>query len=209
MLTEDIDVSLRSLIAGCRLVHDRGLVSVEIAPLQLVHWFSQRKRWAQGWLEVSLRHTGLLMRSPHFTAGQKALWFYLLVWREVYPALAVQFFPLVLTSLITGIKIHWCGRAVQPRLYEPEGPGDPGGAGGTLAARPRVGDDSARRADAKRRGRSGDGGAVVGLRGGGGLGFDGVHRRRHFRRGRRVQQRGRLGRASLAEQGGDVFMVMA
>ena len=109
MLTEDIDVSLRSLLEGCRLVHDRGLVSVELAPLKLAHWVSQRKRWAQGWLEVSLRHTGPLMRSPHFTAGQKALWFYLLVWREVYPALAVQFFPLVLTSLITGIKIHWFG----------------------------------------------------------------------------------------------------
>ena len=107
MLTEDIDVSLRALLTGCRLVHDRGLVSAELAPLQLVHWTNQRKRWAQGWLEVALRHTGPLMRSPHLTAGQKTLWFYLLVWREVYPALAIQFFPLVLTSLITGVKIHW------------------------------------------------------------------------------------------------------
>ena len=55
----------------------------------------------------------------------------------------------------------------------------------------------------------GDGGTVVRLRGGGELGFDGVHRRRRFRRGGRVRQRGRLGRASLAEQSGDVFMVMA
>ena len=109
MLTEDIDVSLRALCAGCRLVHDRELVSAEEAPLHLVHWINQRKRWAQGWLEVALRHTGALMRSSHFTAGQKALWFYLLVWREVYPALAIQFFPLILTSLLTGIKIHWFG----------------------------------------------------------------------------------------------------
>ncbi len=109
MLTEDIDVSVRSLLSGCRLVHDRGLVSAELAPLQAGHWINQRKRWAQGWLEVALKHTGALMRSPHFTPRQKALWFYLLAWREVYPALAIQFFPLVLTSVLTGIKIHWFG----------------------------------------------------------------------------------------------------
>ena len=109
MLTEDIDVSIRSLLSGCRLVHDRALVSAELAPLQIGHWISQRKRWAQGWLEVTLKHTGALMRSPHFTLRQKVLWFYLLAWREVYPALAIQFFPLVLTSALTGIKIHWFG----------------------------------------------------------------------------------------------------
>lgn len=109
MLTEDIDVSLRSLLSGCRLVHDPGLGSAELAPLRLDHWINQRKRWAQGWLEVALKHTGALMRSPHFTVRQKAMWFYLLAWREVYPALAIQFFPLVFTSLLTGIKIHWFG----------------------------------------------------------------------------------------------------
>lgn len=109
MLTEDIDVSVRSLLLGCRLVHDRGLVSAELAPLQIGYWVNQRKRWAQGWLEVALRHTGALMQSPHFTIAQKVLWFYLLAWREIYPALAIQFFPLLLTSALTGIKIHWFG----------------------------------------------------------------------------------------------------
>jgi len=109
MLTEDIDVSVRALLAGCRLEHDRAIASAELAPLQGVHWVGQRKRWAQGWLEVALKHTGALMRSPHLTARQKAFWFYLLAWREVYPALAIQFFPLLLTSAITGIKIHWLG----------------------------------------------------------------------------------------------------
>ena len=109
MLTEDIDVSVRSLLSGCRLVHDRGLVSAELAPLQVAHWINQRKRWAQGWLEVALKYTGALMRAPHFTIRQKALWFYLLAWREIYPALAIQFFPLVFTSVLTGVKIHWFG----------------------------------------------------------------------------------------------------
>lgn len=107
MLTEDIDISVRSLLSGCRLVHDRGLVSTELAPFQVGHWTNQRKRWAQGWLEVALKHTKALMRSPCLTAGQKAWWFYLLAWREIYPVIAVQFFALVLTSAITGVKLHW------------------------------------------------------------------------------------------------------
>ena len=109
MLTEDIDVSVRSLLEGRRLVHDRTIVSAELAPLQVRHWVLQRKRWAQGWLEVALKHTGAMMRSPHYTPGQKALWFYLLAWREVYPALSIQFFPLVITSMLTGLPIHWFG----------------------------------------------------------------------------------------------------
>ena len=109
MLTEDIDVSVRALLDGCRLAHDRAIVSAELAPLQLRHWLNQRKRWAQGWLEVALKHTGALMRSPHYSLGTKAVWFYLLAWREFYPALAIQFFPLVFASALTGIKIHWFG----------------------------------------------------------------------------------------------------
>ena len=107
MLTEDIDASIRALLGGRRLVHDRSLVSTELAPLQVSHWILQRKRWAQGWLEVALKHTGAMMRSPHYTATQKLLWFYLLAWREVYPALSMQFFPFLLAALLTGIRIHW------------------------------------------------------------------------------------------------------
>ena len=107
MLTEDIDASIRALLGGRRLVHDRSLFSTELAPLQVSHWMLQRKRWAQGWLEVALKHTGAMMRSPHYTVTQKLLWFYLLAWREVYPALSMQFFPFLLASLLTGIPIHW------------------------------------------------------------------------------------------------------
>jgi len=109
MLTEDIDVSVRALLEGRRLVHDRSIVSAEMAPLEISHWMLQRKRWAQGWLEVALKHSGTLMRSPYYTPRQKFLWFYLLAWREVYPALSIQFFPLLFASALTGIGIHWFG----------------------------------------------------------------------------------------------------
>jgi len=95
MLTEDIDVSVRALLSGCRLAAR--------------DWVTQRKRWAQGWLEVALRYTLPVLRSPHFRPGQKVLWFYLLAWREVYPAVSIQFFSLVLTSWIVHIPIHWFG----------------------------------------------------------------------------------------------------
>jgi len=109
MLTEDIDVSVRALLAGYRLIHDRNIVSTELAPPQLSHLVSQRLRWAQGWLEVTLKHTGALMCSRHLSFVQKALWFYLLAWREIYPILAIQFLPLMLASAVTGVPINWFG----------------------------------------------------------------------------------------------------
>jgi cellulose synthase/poly-beta-1,6-N-acetylglucosamine synthase-like glycosyltransferase len=109
MLTEDIDVSVRSLIAGRKLVHDRSIISEELAPTRLKHWISQRKRWSQGWLEVTLRHQRDLMETWHLSAGQKVLWFYLLGWRECYPFLSVQVAPLIAAAWILGEPIHWFG----------------------------------------------------------------------------------------------------
>ncbi len=106
MLTEDIDVSVRSLLSGRRLAHDRGIVSDELAPVQLKHWLLQRKRWAQGWLEVTLKHQSALMKTAHLRPRQKAFWIYLLGWREVYPFLATQFYPMIFASALLGIPIH-------------------------------------------------------------------------------------------------------
>ena len=109
MLTEDIDSSVRTLLAGRRMIHDRSILSFELAPTEPKHWFFQRKRWAQGWLEVTLVHIRALMRTPHLTLGQKVLWFYLLAWREIYPLLAMQFFPLVFTGWWLARPLDWFG----------------------------------------------------------------------------------------------------
>lgn len=111
MLTEDIDASVRALLAGRRLAHDRSIVSEEQAPDKLRFWFSQRKRWSQGWLEVTLKHLRALLASPHLRPGQKFLWLYLLAWGQIYPLLSVQVLPLVLTAWILGWSIHWFGNA--------------------------------------------------------------------------------------------------
>lgn len=55
ILTEDIDVTVRALAAGARIVTDPGLVSWELAPPGWRALVGQRLRWAQGWFQVSVR----------------------------------------------------------------------------------------------------------------------------------------------------------
>lgn len=107
MLTEDIDSSVRALIAGYRLLHDRSIVSEELAPTRFTDWWFQRQRWAQGWFEVTLKHQDRLLSSPHFNARQTLMWFYMFLWREVYPALSLQALPLVLAALLLNARIGW------------------------------------------------------------------------------------------------------
>jgi len=107
MLTEDIDASVRALLDGKRIVHDREIISRELAPTRFMDWFFQRKRWAQGWLEVTLRHQSSLLSTPYLSAGQKSVWFYLLGWREMYPILSIQFFSMIFAAWILHVPIHW------------------------------------------------------------------------------------------------------
>jgi cellulose synthase/poly-beta-1,6-N-acetylglucosamine synthase-like glycosyltransferase len=94
MLTEDIDASIRALLAGYRIASDPHLHSYELAPTQLGALWNQRMRWAQGWLQVALRHTPAVLRSRRLTRRQKFGCLHLLVWRELYPWLAIQIVPL-------------------------------------------------------------------------------------------------------------------
>ena len=95
MLTEDIDSSIRVVTAGYRICSDPGLVSEELAPVTLRAFWNQRMRWAQGWFQVSRKHFGISMRSKTLTTRQKAGVFHLLWWREVYPWLSIQMWPII------------------------------------------------------------------------------------------------------------------
>ncbi|MBC3993641.1 glycosyltransferase [Streptomyces sp. AC563] len=99
MLTEDIDSTLRALGEGARFAMDRTLISRELAPTQLGPLWNQRSRWAQGWLQVSLKHLWRALRSPVFTARQKLGLTVLLGWREVQPWLTLQILPILLYSI--------------------------------------------------------------------------------------------------------------
>ncbi|MGF1523966.1 MAG: glycosyltransferase [Leptolyngbyaceae cyanobacterium] len=104
-LTEDIDVSIRAVTRGLRFIHDRSIVSTEVAPVSLQALFKQRKRWAQGWLEVTLLHQARLWRSRHLTVRQKLYWTYTLSYREVFTIISLQIYTAVLTQAFLGIQL--------------------------------------------------------------------------------------------------------
>jgi cellulose synthase/poly-beta-1,6-N-acetylglucosamine synthase-like glycosyltransferase len=109
MLTEDIDSSLRTVTEGHRIAVDPAIVSYELAPVTVSALWNQRMRWAQGWLQVSLRHCLRGMRSPHLSLRQKAGLFHLLAWREFYPWLSWQMFP---------VMAYWSLKAGGPQNLE-------------------------------------------------------------------------------------------
>ena len=96
MLTEDIDSSLRAVEAGAKIASDPHLISRELAPTTLKALLNQRLRWAQGWFQVSLKHVTKALSSKHLTFRQKLGMIHLLAWREIYPILSVQVFPIIL-----------------------------------------------------------------------------------------------------------------
>lgn len=102
MLTEDIDSSMRVVESGGRIVSDPGLISTELAPGTVNALWNQRVRWAQGWSQVSLRHLRPMLRRPGASLRSRIGAFYLLAWREMYPWVSLQMFPLLAFWLLRG-----------------------------------------------------------------------------------------------------------
>lgn len=104
MLTEDIDASMRTLLKGYRILHDRSIISTELAPMDMRSFWFQRKRWAQGWLEVGLKYPQQIWQSDKLSLWQKIFWTYLLCYCEFYALIAIQIVPLGLSlSLHQGV----------------------------------------------------------------------------------------------------------
>jgi CheY-like chemotaxis protein len=95
MLTEDIDSSMRVTEAGYVIVTDPKLISRELAPGTLKALWNQRIRWSQGWFQVSMEHFIRAIRSKKLSPRQKIGATYLLAWREIYPWLSSQMFPII------------------------------------------------------------------------------------------------------------------
>lgn len=102
MLTEDIDSSLRSLLSGYRIIHERNAVSTELAPTTLKAWWRQRTRWAQGWFQVTLRHGEAMRTTSILRFPTRAYWTTMLVWREAFPLVSLQIFSVLLAEVILG-----------------------------------------------------------------------------------------------------------
>lgn len=109
MLTEDIDVTVRALLSGFRIVHDRSLISTELAPTTVSGWFYQRLRWAQGWYQATRKHTRAVARSAALNRWQRIYWMYMLPCREANAVLASQGLAIVfaLATLQTWVQGTW------------------------------------------------------------------------------------------------------
>ncbi|MBA4374821.1 MAG: histidine kinase [Anaerolinea sp.] len=95
MLTEDIDSSMRVTENGHIIVTDPNIISRELAPGTLKALWNQRMRWSQGWFQVSMEHFLNAIRSKKLSTRQKIGAAYLLAWREIYPWLSSQMFPVI------------------------------------------------------------------------------------------------------------------
>jgi cellulose synthase/poly-beta-1,6-N-acetylglucosamine synthase-like glycosyltransferase len=112
MLTEDIDASMRTLLKGYRILHDRSIISTELAPANLSSFWFQRKRWAQGWLEVGLKYQQQLWKTDKLTLWQKLFWTYLLYYCAFYPLVAIQ-----IVSLALSLSLHHSSIPLAVRDY--------------------------------------------------------------------------------------------
>jgi cellulose synthase/poly-beta-1,6-N-acetylglucosamine synthase-like glycosyltransferase len=107
MLTEDIDSSMRTVERGLKIRSDRDVVSRELATTTFQQVWNQRLRWAQGWFQVTMMHTLRVWKSPGLTFRQKFGASYLLGYRELYPWLSLQIFPLVAYWLTRGDTLSY------------------------------------------------------------------------------------------------------
>ena len=93
MLTEDIDSSIRAMLKGYKIGFCSKIITSELSPLTKVTHAKQRKRWSQGWLEVSNKHFIECVKSPNISLRQKIGVCYLLAWREYFTYFT--FWPLI------------------------------------------------------------------------------------------------------------------
>ncbi len=109
-MTEDIDATMRTLLNGYRILHDRSIVTTELAPTSLKAFWFQRKRWSHGWLEVALIYQRRLWRSPYFSQWQKLYWTYLLYYCEACAIIALQSLPILISFWVViqsvSIQLH-------------------------------------------------------------------------------------------------------
>lgn len=102
MLTEDIDSSLRAIEAGYNIIYSTDVISYELAPTTVWALAKQRIRWAQGWFQVTLRHTCRILACDHISCWNKMMFMMLLVYREIFYYAAAQVIPVFVVSVFKG-----------------------------------------------------------------------------------------------------------
>lgn len=89
VLVEDIDLSVRLYQAGKDIRVDPTIITTEEHPPSFRDWWAQRKRWARGWLQVSLKHFRETLQARRMTLRTQADTVYTLGFTVVSPLLVV------------------------------------------------------------------------------------------------------------------------
>jgi len=103
IMVEDIDMSSKIHEAGKDLHVDPTVITYEENPTTLEAWWSQRKRWARGWMQVTNRYLGRVPSTPALSPRQRLDGIYTLMY-AVVPALLVLAFPMGVLSALTDIS---------------------------------------------------------------------------------------------------------
>ena len=99
MLTEDIDAGIRAWLKNYNLAFCPGIISYELAPTGIKSLYHQRIRWAQGWLQVTLKHTKEILTSNK-SIWEKVVAFFLFPYREFHHYLSLNVLPAFVTYYI-------------------------------------------------------------------------------------------------------------
>ncbi|AOV95230.1 hypothetical protein AQV86_04910 [Nanohaloarchaea archaeon SG9] len=123
VLVEDIDMSSKIHQYGKKLRVDPSIITFEENPATLQSWWSQRKRWARGWMQVAFRYLTRLPRnrnvSPTARIDSAFTFFYALVPVFVaftFPLLALAYFGINTSTYLPFEQSLWRILAAAPAL---------------------------------------------------------------------------------------------
>ena len=102
ILVEDIDMSSKIHTHGKDLQVDPGVITYEENPATLSAWWSQRKRWARGWMQVAARYLPKLSGSKNLTVRKKLDAAYTFAY-AIIPALLVLTYPMFALQFVQSV----------------------------------------------------------------------------------------------------------
>ncbi|AQL43347.1 hypothetical protein BV210_11890 [Halorientalis sp. IM1011] len=104
VLVEDIDMSSKIHDFGKQLRVDPSIVTYEENPGTIQSWWSQRKRWARGWMQVAFRYLFRLPRSRNLSTRERldAVFTFAYALMPVYVAFT---FPLLLFDMVRDFAV--------------------------------------------------------------------------------------------------------
>ena len=103
IMVEDIDMSSKIHEAGKDLHVDPSVITYEENPATLDAWWSQRKRWARGWMQVANRYLTRVPGTSTLSLGQRLDGIYTMLY-AIVPALLVLAMPMGVLSALTSVS---------------------------------------------------------------------------------------------------------